>query len=92
MSNQIIFFGIAFWLLWEAYFVYENQKSNSIILNLLLMAILIFLNFFLSFCILVVSYSFCQKIIEKVYLEKFQGIKINSLHIDDNFCKIDSEA
>ena len=92
MSNQIIFFGIAFWLLWEAYFVYENQKSNSIILNLLLMAILIFLNFFLSFCILVVSYSFCQKIIEKVYLEKFQGIKINRLDIDDNFCKMDSEA
>ena len=92
MSNQIIFFGIAFWLLWEAYFVYENQKSNSIILNLLLMAILIFLNFFLSFCILIVSYSFCHYIIKKVYLEKFQGIKINRLDIDDNFCKMDSEA
>ena len=92
LAIQSIFFGIAFWLLWEVYFFYENQKSNSIILNLFLMAILIILNFFLSFCILIVSYYFCQKIIKKVYLEKFQGIKINSLHIDDNFCKMDSEA
>ncbi len=88
---QSIFFGIAFWLLWEAYFIYENQKSNSVILNLLIMIIFIFLNFFLLLAILIAYYFPCYYIRKEVYLEKFQGIKINSLYINDNFFKMKLE-
>ena len=88
---QSIFFGINLWLLYEAYFIYENQKSNSIILNLLLIVIFIFVFFVFSLALFIVNNKFRYKKVKKFYLKKFQGININTLKIDDNFCKMNSE-
>ena len=56
LAIQSILFGIAFWLLWEVYFFYENQKSNSIILNLLIMVIHISLYYIFFIANLIVHY------------------------------------
>ena len=88
---QSIFFGINLWLLCDAYFIYENQKINSIILNLLLQVIFIFAFFVFSLSFYIIYNKFRYKKVKKFYLEKFQGIKINTLKIDDNFCKMNSE-
>jgi hypothetical protein len=91
LAIQSIFFGIAFWLLWEVYFFYENQKSNSIILNLLIMVIHISLYYIFFIANLIVHYFLKYSIRKEVYLEEFQGIKINRLYINNNFCKMNSE-
>ena len=56
---QSIIFGVEFWLLWEAYFFYENQKSNSIILNLFLM-LFHFILYIISFISLLILSHFLR--------------------------------
>ena len=78
-------------LLYDAYFNYENQKINSIILNLLLIDFFIFVHFILLLPFIIISIFVRYEKTKIFELEKFQGIKINTLRLDDNFYTMNSE-
>ena len=88
---HLIFFIIDFLLLYDAYFNYENQKINSIILNLLLIDFFIFVHFILLLPFIIISIFVRYEKTKIFELEKFQGIKINTLRLDDNFYTMNSE-
>ena len=79
--------GFKIYFLWEIYYIYENKKSNWVVINLLIMVVWFLIFFIYSLAFGFIEIFFGYKIVETTYIIKFQGIEINPLEIDNNFYK-----